>query len=108
MTRRGDDDNGGTHHPPPASRATARGVDRGWNDDEPHDSTPDHRHEPLLVGWQGVLREVRVRERVARRDRDETRSRDRGEPRRDTRDCSEDGERDSSVFLYFLSFNVYN
>ena len=22
------------HHPPPASRATARGVDRGWNHDE--------------------------------------------------------------------------
>ena len=23
---------GTTHHPPPASRATARGVDSGWND----------------------------------------------------------------------------
>ena len=43
------------HHPPPASRATARGVVRGWTDDETHDSTLDHRHEPLLVGWKGVL-----------------------------------------------------
>ena len=102
MTRRGDDDNGGTHHPPPASRATARGVDRGWNDYEAHDSTPDHRHEPLLVGWKGVLREVRVRERVRRRDRDETRSRDRGEPRRDTRDCSEDGEGFFHIFVFFV------
>jgi hypothetical protein len=23
-----------THHPPPASRATARGVDHGWNDND--------------------------------------------------------------------------
>ena len=65
MTRRGDDDEG-THHPPPASRATARGVDRGWNDTEAHDSTLDHRHEPLLVGWKGVLCEVWVCKRAVR------------------------------------------
>ena len=68
MTRRGDDDDEGTHHPPPASRATARGVDHGWNETEAHDSTLDHCHEPLLVGWKGVLHEVRVRERAVRCD----------------------------------------
>ena len=54
----GDDDNNGTHYLPPASRATARGVGRGWNDDNTHDSTLDHRHKPLLVGWKGGAREV--------------------------------------------------
>jgi hypothetical protein len=33
-TGNGDDDEGTTHHPPPASRATARGVDRGWIDND--------------------------------------------------------------------------
>ena len=73
MTRRGDDDDEGTHHPPPASQATARGVDHRWNDTEAHDSTPDHHHKPLLMGWTGVLCEVRVHERAVRcnQDRDE-------------------------------------
>jgi hypothetical protein len=102
MTRRGDDNNGGTHHLPPASRATAHGVDHRWNDDEAHDSTLDHHHEPLLVGWKGVLHEVQVCERVRRRDRDKMRSRDRGEPRRDTRDCSEDGEGFFHIFVFFV------
>ena len=69
-TRGGDHDDEGTHHPPPASRATAHGVDHGWNDNEAHNSTPYHHHEPLLMGWKGVLREVRVCERVGRCDRD--------------------------------------
>jgi hypothetical protein len=47
-------------HPPPASRATARGVDRGWSYKEApqpsdHDSTPYRYYEPLLMGWKGVL-----------------------------------------------------
>ena len=58
----GDDDDNGTHHPAPASRATARGVGRGWNDDDTHDSTLDHRHEPLLMGWKGVLVRYGVRD----------------------------------------------
>ena len=49
----GDDDDNGTHHPAPASRATARGVGRRWNNDDTHDSTLDHRHKPLLMGWKG-------------------------------------------------------
>ena len=56
--RGGDDDDDGTHHRRPASRATACGVGRGWNDDDTHDSTLDHPHEPLLVGWKGGAREV--------------------------------------------------
>jgi hypothetical protein len=44
--------------PAPASRATAHGVDHGWNDDDTYGSTPDHCHEPLHMGWKGVLREV--------------------------------------------------
>ena len=68
MTRRGDDNNEGTHHPPPASQATAHGVDCRWNDDEAHNSTLDHHHEPLLVGWKGVLCKVWVHERVRRCD----------------------------------------
>ena len=67
--RRGDDDEG-THHLSPASRATACGVDCGWNDTEAHNSTPGHRHKPLLMGWKGVLREIRVHERAMRCDRD--------------------------------------
>ena len=31
-TRGGGHHDEGTHHPPPASRATAHGVGRGWND----------------------------------------------------------------------------
>ena len=58
----GDDDDNVTHHPAPASRATARGVGRGWNDDDTHDSTLDHRHEPLLMGWKGVLVRYGVRD----------------------------------------------
>ena len=108
MTRRGDATNEGTHHLPPASQATAHGVDRSWNDNEAHDSTLDHRHEPLLMGWKGVLHEVWVRKRVRRHNRDKMRSRDRGEPRRDTWDRSKDRERDSSIFLYFLSLNISN
>ena len=66
MMRRGDDNDEGTHHLPPASQATAHRVDHGWNDTEAHDSTPDHCHKPLLMGWKGVLREVRVHERAVR------------------------------------------
>jgi hypothetical protein len=54
-----------THHPPPASRATARGVDRGWNDGRwkgvrttaamaamhGHRGTRPWPHGRLLVGW---------------------------------------------------------
>ena len=40
------------------------------NDDEAHNSTPDHHHEPLLVGWKGVLCEEWVRKRAGRHDRD--------------------------------------
>jgi hypothetical protein len=63
--RRGERD--GEHHPPLAPRATARGVDSGWNDDAGGGTgeemakggtnragtgtTPRHRHEHLLVGW---------------------------------------------------------
>ena len=54
----GDDDDDGTHYLPPASQATACGVGHGWNDDDAHDSTLDHRHEPLLVGWKGGAHEV--------------------------------------------------
>ena len=38
----------------------------------------------------------------------EIRSRDQGEPRQDMQDCNKDGERVSSIFLHFLSFNIYN
>ena len=100
MTRRGDDNDEGTHHPPPASRATARGVDRGWNDTEAHDSTPDRRHEPLLVGWKGVLREVRVRERAVRcnRDGDE----EQGPRRAETRHAEPQRGWGASIFFVFF------
>jgi hypothetical protein len=60
-----------THHPPPASRATAHGVDHGWNDDadrqqrgaagreyDDNDTPPAAQpHEQLLMGWMmgGVM-----------------------------------------------------
>jgi hypothetical protein len=55
-----------TPPPAPASQTTACGVDCGSKDDDTkpdHDSTPYHCHEPLLVGWKGVLHE---RDRWAR------------------------------------------
>ena len=41
VQRRGqdDDEQETTHHPPPASRATARGVDSGWNDGDDQEET---------------------------------------------------------------------
>ena len=56
------------HHPPPASRATAHGVDGGWNAEEGEtreegrkecitmSRTANYRCEQLLAGWkQGAV-----------------------------------------------------
>jgi len=45
----------------PASRATARGVDRGLKGTD-DDSTPNHCHEPLLMRWTGGAMGVQDRQ----------------------------------------------
>ena len=66
-----------TTHPQPHKQQLI-----GWNDDEVHNSTPDHHHKPLLVGWKQVLHEVMYkRARRCDQDRDEEQGPRQGEMR---------------------------
>jgi hypothetical protein len=44
-----------THHPPPASRATARGVDCGWNNEEGRTKKRPKRRRRRLLGHRYVF-----------------------------------------------------